>query len=85
MKDYQALLSDLNAEDQEMLVKEQTIQGVKVLSLYDAKASVEFLQRTRGIQYVDSKWLNSELILTKTSCNRESLYQSDTINHTVLA
>lgn len=67
-----------------LLVKEQTIRGVKVPSLYNAKASVEFLQRTRGVQYVDSIWLNSELILTKTSCDRESLYQSNTINHTVL-
>ena len=46
---------------------------------------MEFLQKTKGIQYVDLIWLNSVLILTKTGCVRESLYQSTTIIHPVLS
>lgn len=68
-----------------LLVKEQTLQRGKVLSLYNSKASVEFLQKTKGIQYADSIWLSSVLILTKTGCVREFLYQSTTVSHPVLS
>lgn len=42
---------------------------------------MEFLQSTRGSQHVGSIWLSSELILTKTYCDKKSIYQSTTICH----
>lgn len=44
---------------------------------------MEFLQRTRGIRCVGSIRLSSELILTRTYCDKKSIYQSTTTCHAI--